>query len=162
MEQPRHRPAHAGQHDSVLSNLPLRGCAYEAATLSISGESTHQVGVDGPHRIGVELQDTAVIGQQAVDLVLDIGELSSVIPMFIEDYYPLMIENRPLFKDCKLEIERTEGIAECVKCGEHYNVISNDGWCPCCHTFEKKVLQGLDFMIKEIQVPSPEEEAIAG
>ena len=122
------------------------------------------------HELGVmfKVLDTveSIADSQGIDkvsaIVLDIGELSSVIPMFIEDYYPLMIENRPLFKDCKLEIERTEGIAECVKCGEHYNVISNDGWCPCCHTFEKKVLQGLDFMIKEIQVPSPEEEAIAG
>ena len=118
------------------------------------------------HELGVmfKVLDTveSIVAAQGADrvsaIVLDIGELSSVIPMFIEDYYPLMIENRPLFEGCRLEIERTEGIAECVKCGEHYNVVKNDGHCPCCNTFEKRVLQGREFIIKEIQVPAAEEE----
>ncbi|MBQ6622881.1 MAG: hydrogenase maturation nickel metallochaperone HypA [Mogibacterium sp.] len=96
---------------------------------------------------------------QVTAIVLDIGELSSVVPMFIEDYFPLMIEDRPLFKDCELVIERTEGIAECVNCGEQYNVIENDGHCPCCNTFKKRVLQGRDFVIKEIQTPAPMQES---
>ena len=87
-------------------------------------------------------------------IVLDIGELSSVVPMFIENYYPIMIEGRPLFENCQLMIERTEGIAECTCCGEQYNVIENDGHCPCCNAFEKRVLQGRDFVIKEIQIPA--------
>lgn len=118
------------------------------------------------HELGVmfKVLDTVegIAAAQGVDkvsaIVLDIGELSSVIPMFIEDYYPLMIENRPLFKDCELVIERTEGIAECVNCGQKYNVIEYDGHCPCCNTFEKKVLQGTDFLIKEIQIPAEEQE----
>ena len=46
--------------------------------------------------------------------------------MFIESYWPLLIENKPLFSECELVIERTEGIAECRMCGEMYNVIEND------------------------------------
>lgn len=114
------------------------------------------------HELGVMLKvlDTVeeIAAEQGIEkvdgIVLDIGELSSVVPMFIEDYYPLMIESRPLFRDCRLTIDRTEGIAECANCGEQYNVIENDGHCPCCNAFEKHVLQGRDFVIKEIQVPA--------
>lgn len=120
------------------------------------------------HELGVmfKVLDTVegIAAAQGVDrvsaIVLDIGELSSVIPVFIKDYYPLMIEDRPLFEGCRLEIERTEGIAECVKCGEHYNVVENDGHCPCCNAFEKRVLQGTEFIIKEIQVPADDEIAV--
>ena len=111
------------------------------------------------HELGVMLKvlDTVenIAAEQDINhvsgIVLVIGELCSVVPMFIEDYYPLMIENRPLFEGCRLVINRTEGIAECVRCGERYNVVENDGHCPCCNAFEKKVLQGRDFLIKEIQ-----------
>lgn len=86
-------------------------------------------------------------------IVLEIGELSSVLPHFLEEYFPLMIEDRPLFDDCKLIIERVEGIGECLQCGCRYNVVKANGRCPECGYEYKKILQGRDFVIKEIQIP---------
>lgn len=85
-------------------------------------------------------------------IVLQIGELSSVVPMFMEQYYPLMIESKKSLQGSKLVIERIPGKARCVNCGEIYNVVENDGYCPVCSTFEKEVLQGREFIIKEIWV----------
>lgn len=83
-------------------------------------------------------------------IVLQIGELSSVVPMFMERYYPMIIENKKILQGSKLVIERIEGKARCVNCGEVYNVIKHNGYCPVCNTFEKEILQGREFIIKEI------------
>jgi len=88
-------------------------------------------------------------------IVLQIGELSSVVPMFMEEYYPLMIENKKVLKDSKLVIEKIEGRARCLNCKEIYNVVEHDGYCPECGVFEKEVLQGREFIIKEIWVDNP-------
>ncbi|SHL37907.1 hydrogenase nickel incorporation protein HypA/HybF [Anaerocolumna jejuensis DSM 15929] len=85
-------------------------------------------------------------------IVLDVGELCSIIPSFMIDYFPLMIEDKPMFEDCKLIIERSEGIGKCKTCGADYNVVQNGGFCPVCHEYEKEVLSGRDFLIKEIQI----------
>ena len=85
-------------------------------------------------------------------IVLQIGELSSVVPMFMEQYYPLMVENKKCLQDSELVIERVPGKARCENCGEVYDVVENNGHCPVCNAFEKEVLQGREFIIKEIWV----------
>lgn len=86
-------------------------------------------------------------------IVLEVGELSSVIPFFLTEYFPVIIENKPLFEGCELIVEPVEGIGECTECGTQYNVVQCDGYCPKCHAGSKKILSGRDFIIKEIQIP---------
>ncbi len=85
-------------------------------------------------------------------VVLEVGELSSIVPMFLTEYYPLAVEKKPLLKDSKLKIEMVPGNARCLNCGTEFNVIKNNGYCPECHSFEKEIISGRDFVIKEIQV----------
>jgi len=85
-------------------------------------------------------------------IVLQIGELSSVVPMFMEQYYPMMVEKSKSLQESKLVIEMIPGKGRCVNCGEVYNVVEHDGYCPLCNRFEKEVLQGREFIIKEIWV----------
>ena len=86
-------------------------------------------------------------------IVLEVGELSSVIPHFLTEYFPVMIDERPLFDGCDLIIETREGIGKCRMCGCEYNVIKHDGYCPDCGSPAKDILSGKDFIIKEIQIP---------
>lgn len=86
------------------------------------------------------------------EIVLSIGELSLVIPQYVEDIYPSVV-NDTKYKDTKLVIEVVPGLAECEECDEIFNVIENKGYCPSCGSFEKTVLTGKDFSIKEIHVP---------
>ena len=44
-------------------------------------------------------------------------------------------------------------MAKCRACGEVFNVIANEGYCPKCNSFDKDLLAGREFMIKEILVP---------
>ena len=45
------------------------------------------------------------------------------------------------------------GMAECDECDEIFNVVEHKGYCPACGSFEKTVLSGKDFGIREIHVP---------
>ena len=89
---------------------------------------------------------------EVTEIVLDIGELSLVIPKYVEDIYPVVVEDTFL-KDTKLIINVTPGMAECDECNELFNVIEHEGYCPNCGSFEKTILSGKDFLIREIHIP---------
>ena len=86
------------------------------------------------------------------EIVLENGELSLVISRYVEDLFPVVAGDTPLFQGTKLIIESVPGLAECDDCDEIFNVIEHDGYCPNCGSFNKTVLSGRDFNIKEIHV----------
>lgn len=88
------------------------------------------------------------------EIVCEIGELSLVIPEYVEELYPVVVAKIPELKETKLVINIIPGLAECEECDEIFNVVEHEGYCPNCGSFEKLVLSGKDFNIKEIHVPS--------
>ena len=116
------------------------------------------------HEIGVVKQVVRTVEdfakENGVDrieeIVLDIGELSLVIPKYVEEIYP--IETKGTILDgAKLIMNVVPGLAECDECDEIFNVIEHEGYCPNCGSFEKTVLSGRDFSIREIHVAEPQE-----
>ena len=81
---------------------------------------------------------------EVTEIVLDIGELSLVIPKYVEDIYPVVVEDTFL-KDTKLIINIIPGMAECDECNELFNVIEHEGYCPNCGSFEKNHPLGQGF-----------------
>ncbi len=86
-------------------------------------------------------------------ITLEIGELSGIVPLYIENCFPAVTYNKERFKDTKLEIEVVPGLAKCKSCGEVFNVVKHEGYCPKCESFDKDVISGLDFLVKDIVVP---------
>jgi hydrogenase nickel incorporation protein HypA/HybF len=82
-------------------------------------------------------------------IVLQIGELSSMIPRYIEACYPAAAEGT-ILQDTKLEIEVLPGNAICRKCNKVFNLIENNNKCPHCKSRDWEILCGKEFMIKEI------------
>lgn len=78
--------------------------------------------------------------------------LSLVIPKYVEDIYPVVVGDTWL-KDTKLVINVIPGMAECDECNELFHVIEHEGYCPNCGSFEKTILSGKDFLIREIHIP---------
>lgn len=93
--------------------------------------------------------------KEVSEVVLDIGELSLVIPKYVEDIYAVTTEGT-ILEGTKLIINVIPGMAECDECDEIFNVIEHEGYCPSCGSFEKQVLSGTDFTIKEIHIPEDE------
>ncbi len=82
-------------------------------------------------------------------LVLQVGELSPVVPRYIEACYPAAVDGT-LLKDTKLKIEIIPGNALCKDCKKVFNLLQNHSVCPHCASREFEALSGKEFMIKEI------------
>lgn len=82
-------------------------------------------------------------------IVLQVGELSSMYPKYIEDVYPIAVERTSL-KDTKLEIEMLPGLGTCKSCNFGYNLVLNKNKCPLCGSEEYLVISGTEFYIKSI------------
>lgn len=82
-------------------------------------------------------------------LVLQIGELSSMIPKYIEACYPAAVDGT-ILQETKLEIEVLPGNAICKKCSKVFNLIENNNACQKCGSKQWEILSGKEFMIKEI------------
>ncbi|MEG1633528.1 MAG: hydrogenase maturation nickel metallochaperone HypA [Oscillospiraceae bacterium] len=88
-------------------------------------------------------------------VVLEIGELSLVIPEYMEDSYHAAVKGT-LLEDSKLKIELIPGNCVCLGCGRAYNLLEHKGVCPKCGSGEKDILSGQEFNIKELLVPEEE------
>ncbi|MDN3678776.1 hydrogenase maturation nickel metallochaperone HypA [Vibrio tapetis subsp. quintayensis] len=109
------------------------------------------------HELGVVIEVVKTVsnfarnnGVTKVDtIVLQIGELSSMIPRFIEECYPAAVDGTA-FEKTKLKIEILPANAMCKQCHHVFNVIQNRSHCPECHSAEWGLLGGKEFTIKEI------------
>ncbi len=82
-------------------------------------------------------------------LVLQIGELSSIIPRYVEDCYPAVVDGT-LLEKTRLEIEILPANGRCRCCGKVFHIKSAGGLCPDCHIEDWELLGGREFLIKEI------------
>lgn len=91
------------------------------------------------------------------EIVLDIGELSLVIPKYVEEIYPAVVKGS-ILDGTKLIMNTVPGLAECDDCDEIFNVVEHEGYCPNCGSFEKTVLSGRDCSIKELHIAQDQSE----
>ena len=82
-------------------------------------------------------------------VVLQIGELSSMIPKYVEACYPAAVDGT-ILENTKLEIEILPGNALCKNCDKVFNLIKNNKICPNCQSDSWELLGGREFLIKEI------------
>ncbi len=83
------------------------------------------------------------------EIVLQIGEISTVIPQFVMSCYPAAVDGTWL-EETKLKIEKIKATAECRQCSKVYDPIDYHGICPDCGSKEHEILTGREFLIKEI------------
>ena len=82
-------------------------------------------------------------------LVLQIGELSSVVPYYVEQCYPAASYGT-LLENTRLEIEVLPANGRCNACGKVFNVIECQRTCPDCSGGGWELLGGREFMITQI------------
>lgn len=85
-------------------------------------------------------------------IALDIGELTGMMPIFFENYYPIVIEDKPMFNGSTLKMTEIAGEGICNNCGEKYNIKAYEGACPVCGSRDKEILSGRELLIHEIGI----------
>ena len=83
-------------------------------------------------------------------IVLEVGELSGVVPHYMEACYPAAVY-KTFMEKTVLELETIPGIVKCRSCGREFRAVSNDFHCPGCEGQDMEILSGNDVLIKEIQ-----------
>jgi len=109
------------------------------------------------HEIGVLMEVVNTVERFAKEnevveiatLVLQIGELSSMIPKYMQTLYPAAIEGT-ILKGSQLKIEILPANALCKDCNKVFNLLKDKGVCPTCLTKNWEILSGKEFFIKEI------------
>lgn len=81
---------------------------------------------------------------------IDIGELSGALPQVFTSYFPYIAEQFPRLKGAKLQLHTIPGEALCANCQNLYNVMKQEGVCPCCQSREKTILGGQDIKLMSI------------
>ncbi len=82
-------------------------------------------------------------------IVLQIGELSSMVPRYVQDCFPAAADGT-VFQDTELRIEVLPANALCGECRKVYAFVKQKGRCPLCGSERREILGGREFMIKEI------------
>ena len=84
-------------------------------------------------------------------VTIELGEVSTVIPYFLEDCWKWAREKQDFLKECEIRIEPIHAITHCEDCGQDYDTVKHGRICPHCGSEKTFLLQGNEFLIKEIE-----------
>ena len=112
----------------------------------------HEIGA--LYKMVQQAEDTArENGYRRVKTInLEVGELSGILPVFLDKFYPVVVENREMTKDCELKYTIIPGKGLCSDCMTMYDIMKQRGVCPKCGSRNKKILGGRDFVLKSIEL----------
>lgn len=82
-------------------------------------------------------------------VTLRLGEETAVVPRFMMECWPAVIEDSPL-KDCKLIIETVTATGQCHNCDTVFNLKENHLKCPICGCEDYDTITGFEYEISEI------------
>ena len=85
-------------------------------------------------------------------IVIEVGEATSVIPEFLQDGYEVISDDYDFMRGSELIIERITAVGRCRVCGTEFPIVANKGLCPKCGSFDKDIIEGTDFFIKEVRI----------
>ena len=85
---------------------------------------------------------------QVDTIVLDVGEMSDILPDFLKECWLVARQETP-FCDTKLDINIIAPVAKCLDCGKEDLVKNINLKCP-CGSMNFKIIKGKEFLIKEI------------
>ena len=90
--------------------------------------------------------------KEVVGVTLEVGEVSGVIPQYLEDVWTWACEHRSVhMKNCKLHIIVIKGISYCEDCKKTYSTLKGK-ICPNCGSKNTYLVEGKDTTIKNIEV----------
>lgn len=86
-------------------------------------------------------------------VTLEIGEVSGVIPKYVEDCWKWAVINKSKYmKDCALNIITLKATSYCEDCRDMYPTVPDGKICPKCKGKRTYLVSGNEIEIRDIQV----------
>ena len=85
-------------------------------------------------------------------VVLELGEVSAVIPSYLVDCWQWAIKRTQILQQTELEIRTIDAVTYCENCGKEYPTVQHGKTCPFCGSEKTYLLRGNEFIIKELEV----------
>ncbi|MBR5910461.1 MAG: hydrogenase maturation nickel metallochaperone HypA [Bacteroidales bacterium] len=112
------------------------------------------------HELGVvfyiirDVKDVAEQNQveHVSSVVMDIGEVSTVVPHLLTDCWRWAADKEPLLKDCELKINTIEAVSYCGDCQQEYETVKFGKDCPFCNSHNTWLQRGNEVEINSIVV----------
>ena len=105
---------------------------------------------------GVAQKVGQVVEENGLDhvdaIVIEVGEATSVIPEFLQDGYEVISDDYDFLRGSELIIDVIKAVGRCRSCGREFPINECRGICPDCGSFDKDVIAGTDFFIREVRV----------
>ena len=95
-------------------------------------------------------QDNGVNHVNAV--VMNIGEVSTVIPEYLTDCWRWAADKEDLLRGCELRCKIIPAVTTCNACGNEYPTVQYGKTCPHCGSPDTVLKCGNEVEIKEIEV----------
>ena len=96
-------------------------------------------------------------GLEKIDAVtIKLGEVSTVIPEYLQDCWKWARKRTALLNEAELKVEQIPAVTYCEDCEQTYSTVEHGKICPKCGSEKTYLVQGNEFMIKEIEVPDGE------
>lgn len=86
---------------------------------------------------------------EAAFVTLQVGELTGVVPRYVQMYYPIVVQGT-LLAGSELRVELVEAEALCKDCGEIYHYPPQGSCCPKCGSINREIITGQTLLLKEI------------
>ena len=111
------------------------------------------------HELGIVFHIIRSVEKVAVEnglekvsaVVLELGEVSGVVPDYLTDCWKWAAARTELVKGSELRIETLPAITHCDGCGKDYPTVAHGRTCPCCGSGSTWLLTGNEMNIKEIE-----------
>jgi hydrogenase nickel incorporation protein HypA/HybF len=105
---------------------------------------------------GVAEQVERVVKENDIDhvdaVVLEVGEATTVVPEFLRDGYSVISDDYDFLRGSQLIVNTVTAVGRCRECGREFPIVVNKGLCPDCGSFDKDIIEGTDFLIKEVRI----------
>ena len=111
------------------------------------------------HELGIVFHIIKTIEDVAVEqnltkvskVVLEVGEVSTVIADLLESCWDWSCKRSPLMEGCKLEHLTIPAVTYCEDCGKTYETVKYAKTCPYCKSENTYLKEGNEVRIKEIE-----------
>ncbi len=84
-------------------------------------------------------------------VTLTLGEVSGVVPEYLQDCWKWAVAKTDIMKECELKIDPVDAVTLCNTCKKEYPTVEFGKTCPYCKSEDTYLLRGQELELKEIE-----------